>query len=137
MLIHQHLPGSKMKITLKVLLSCTLILPTLAWAQAGGCDAKRDSLEKEIAYAQAHGNPNRVQGLETALAKMKANCTDASLRSAHERKVAAAQGKLAQREHDLQEAKAQNKSAKKIAQRQKKVDEAHADLEKAQTEGVH
>lgn len=121
---------------IKVLLCCSAVFPILAWAQAGGCDAKRESLEKEITYAQAHGNAKRVEGLETALARMNANCTDASLHSASERKVAAAQKKLAEREHDLQEAKAEGKSAKKIAERQRKVDEAHAALERAQTESL-
>lgn len=123
-----------MKITLRIALLSSIVLPTLAWSQVGGCDARRDSLEKEIAYAEAHGNANRVDGLETALARMNGNCTDASLRSASERKVAAAQKRLAEREKDLHEAKAQGKSAKKIAERQRKVDEAHADLERAQAE---
>jgi hypothetical protein len=123
-----------MKITLKLVLLCSVTCPVLAWAQVGGCDMKRNSLEREVTYAQAHGNANRVGGLETALAQMNANCTDELLRSAGQRKVAAAQKKLAEREHDLQEARTQGKSPKKIAERQRKVDEAHADLERAQTE---
>ncbi|WP_144148699.1 DUF1090 domain-containing protein [Paraburkholderia sp. BCC1884] len=121
-----------MNTTLKIVLLSSIVMPTLTWAQAGGCDAKRASLEREIAYAQAHGNANRVDGLETALARMNANCTDASLRSDSERKVAEAQKRLAEREKDLRDAKAQGKSSKKIADRQRKVDEAHADLERAQ-----
>jgi len=65
---------------------------------------------------------------------MNANCTDDVLRSASQRKVAAAEKKLAERERDLQKARAQDKSSQKIAERQRKVDEAHADLERAQTE---
>jgi hypothetical protein len=126
-----------MKTTLKILLVCLVTYPMLASAQIGGCDAKRSSLEREIAYAQAHGNANRVDGLETALARMNANCTDEVLRSASQRKVAAAQKKLAEREHDLQEAKSDGKSAKKIAERQRKVDEAHADLERVQAESAN
>lgn len=125
-----------MKTTLKLLLLCPLVVPTLVWAQAGGCDAKRASLEQEITYAQAHHNANRVSGLETALAQLNANCTDASLRSAKERKVADAQKKLVEREKDLREARAQGKGSKKIADRQRKVDDAHADLEQAQTEAA-
>jgi hypothetical protein len=126
-----------MKTTLKILLVCLATYPMLASAQISGCDAKRSSLEREIAYAQAHGNANRVDGLETALARMNANCTDEVLRSASQRKVAAAQKKLAEREHDLQEAKSDGKSAKKIAERQRKVDEAHADLERVQAESAN
>lgn len=65
--------------------------PMVCTAQTGGCDAKRTSIEREISYAQAHGNAKRVDGLETALAQMNANCTDAVLRSDAQRKVAAAE----------------------------------------------
>lgn len=84
--------------------------------------------------APAHGNAKRVEGLKTALAQMSANCTDTLLRSDAQRKVAAAQKKLSERQHNLQEAKANGKSAKKIAERQHKVNEAHAELEKVQIE---
>jgi hypothetical protein len=110
------------------------LYPALCSAQTSGCEAKRSSIEKEIAYAQAHGNAKRVDGLETALAQMNANCTDAMLRSDAQRKVSAAQKKLAEREHDLQEVKADGKSAKKIAERQRKVDEAHAELARVEME---
>lgn len=123
-----------MKLAFKALLLVSIASPLYCAAQSKGCDAKRSSIEQEIAYARAHGNANRVDGLETALARLNANCTDASLRSESQRKVAAAQKKLAEREHDLQKAKDEGKSAKKIAERQHKVDEAHAELERAQTE---
>jgi DNA-binding NarL/FixJ family response regulator len=110
--------------------------PMVCTAQTGGCDAKRTSIEREISYAQAHGNAKRVDGLETALAQMSANCTDAVLRSDAQRKVAAAEKKLSERQRELQQAKADGKSAKKIAERQHKVDEAHAELEKVQTEAM-
>ncbi|MEA3113077.1 MAG: hypothetical protein QOG58_2876 [Caballeronia sp.] len=126
----------KMKTAFKVLLFSSVMCPMLVWAQVRGCDAKRASLEREITYAQAHGNGRRVDGLETALGRLNANCTDDVLRSASQRKVDAAQKKLAQREHDLEEARTQGKSSKKIAERQRKVDEAHADLERAQAESI-
>jgi ribonuclease HI len=112
------------------------VLPLVCFAQTTGCDAKRESVEQEIAYAQAHGNTKRVDGLETALAQINANCTDATLRSDAQRKVAQAQEKLTERERDLKRAKADGKSAKKIAERQRKVDEAHAELERLQTEAM-
>lgn len=120
----------------KVLLAGALCLPVLAFAQAASCDAKRASVEKEIQFAQTHGNANRVAGLETALASLNANCTDAALQSARQRKVADAQKRLAERERALQQAKAEGRGAKKIRDRQRKVDEAHADLEQAQTEAA-
>ncbi len=125
-----------MKTALKTLLIGIAICPAPCFAQASGCDAKRASIEQEIAYAKAHGNRNRLDGLQTALSKMNANCTDETLRSDAQRKVADAQEKLAERQKDLQEAKANGKSAKKIADRQRKVDEAHAELEQRQTEAA-
>ena len=123
-----------MNTTIKTLILGMTIYPLVCVAQTSGCDAKRTSIEREIAYAQAHGNAKRVDGLETALAQMNANCTDAVLRSDAQRKVVAAQKKLSERQHDLQQARADGKSAKKIAERQRKVDEAHAELESVQTE---
>jgi hypothetical protein len=119
---------------IKTLLFGIVVYPMMCSAQTSGCDAKRQSIEQEIAYARAHGNARRIEGLETALAHMNANCSDAVLRSDAQRKVDAAQRKLSERLHDLQEAKASGKSAKKIADRQRKVDEAHAELEKAQVD---
>lgn len=108
------------------------VSPIVCAAQTNGCDGKRASVEQEIRYAQAHGNTKRVEGLETALAQLNANCTDAGLRSDAQRKVTQAQTKLAERERDLQQAKSDGKSTKKIAERQRKVDEAHAELERLQ-----
>jgi hypothetical protein len=112
-------------------LFASFLLPTLALAQSSGCDAKRQSIENEIAYAQSHGNASRVSGLQTALAGVKDHCTEASLQKASEAKVTKARKDVAEREHDLQEAKDQGKSAKKIADRQRKLDQAHAELEQA------
>lgn len=120
-----------MKTSASFVLLMGFICPTLALAQSGGCDTKRQSIETEISYAQAHGNTARVQGLQKALAEMKVHCTDASLRSDAEQKVAKAQDKLQERQHDLQDAKAQGKSAQKIADRQRKLDDAHAELQQA------
>jgi DNA-binding NarL/FixJ family response regulator len=114
-----------------------VVFPMMCWAQVRGCDAKRESVEQEIAYAQAHGNTRRVDGLETALAQMNANCTDAVLRSDAQRKVAQAQEKLSERERALKQAKTEGKGAKKIAERQRKVDEAHTELETLQAEAAH
>ncbi|MGF6772374.1 hypothetical protein P3T18_004862 [Paraburkholderia sp. GAS199] len=125
-----------MNAALKVVLVGMAIYPMTGFAQTNSCDTKRHAIEQEIAYAQAHGNGKRVDGLETALAQLNANCTDATLRSDAQRKVASAQKKLAEREEDLKKAKADGKGAKKIADRQRKVDEAHAELEKVQMEAA-
>jgi hypothetical protein len=122
--------------TIKAFALGVVIVPVVCFAQTNGCDAKRKSVEQEISYAQAHGNTKRVDGLETALAQMNANCTDAVLRSDAQRKVSQAQEKLFERQRDLQKAKVDGKSAKKIAERQRKVDEAHTELETLQTEAA-
>ncbi|WP_199098690.1 DUF1090 domain-containing protein [Dyella sp. ASV21] len=108
-----------------------LLVPAMTFAQTGGCDAKRQSIENEIAYAQSRGNTARVQGLQKALAEVNAHCTDASLQREADQKVANARDTLTEREQELQEAKDQGKSPQKIADRQRKVDEAHAKLEQA------
>jgi hypothetical protein len=113
-----------------------VVFPVVCSAQTSGCDAKRNSVEQEIAYAQAHGNAKRIDGLETALAQLNANCTDAALRSDAQRKVTQAQKKLSEREQDLQKAKADGKSTRKIADRQRKVEEAHAELERVEIEAA-
>jgi DNA-binding NarL/FixJ family response regulator len=123
-----------MNTAIKAFLLGMAIYPMMCSAQTSGCDAKRRSIENEITYAQAHGNAKRTDGLETALAQMNANCTDAVLRSDAQRKVTSAERKLSERQRDLQEAKADGKSAKKIADRQRKVDEAHAELERVLVE---
>jgi hypothetical protein len=120
-----------MKVISSIMLLGSLIAPTVVLAQSAGCDAKRQSIETEIAYAQSHGNASRVRGLQTALAEVTAHCTDASLQSAANKKVAKARDDVAENERDLQEARDQGKSPKKIADRQRKLDQAHADLEQA------
>ncbi|WP_322049511.1 DUF1090 domain-containing protein [Paraburkholderia sp. J67] len=119
-----------------ILIGVASLYPLVCLAQIDGCDAKRHSIEQEIAYAKAHGNAKRVDGLEAALANLNANCSDAALHAAAQEKVAKAQKKLAEREHDLQKARAEGKSAKKIADRQRKVDDAHAELERAQIDAA-
>lgn len=120
-----------MRASTSILLFTSLVVPSLAFAQSSGCDAKRQSIESEIAYAQSHDNASRVRGLQTALAEVTAHCTDASLQSAANKKVAKARDEVAENERDLQQAKDQGKSAAKIADRQRKLDDAHAELEQA------
>ncbi|GJG96700.1 DUF1090 domain-containing protein [Cupriavidus pauculus] len=113
-----------------------LVITQSAWAQSERCEAKRGALENEIAYARAHGNKDRVSGLETALSKLTANCTDAALDAKTEQKIRDAQKKVDERERDLEKAKKEGKSQSKIAQRQRKLDEAHAELQRVQVEAA-
>jgi hypothetical protein len=120
-----------MKIIATTMLLASFFCSPLVLAQTNGCDAKRQSIENELAYAQAHGNKPRIEGLQKALSENKAHCTDASLQRDADQKVTKAQEKLTERQSDLDKAKADGKSAKKIADRQHKVDEAHAELQRA------
>ncbi len=120
-----------MKAVTSLVLLVACLCPAVLLAQSGACDAKRQSIEQEITYAQAHGNASRVQGLQTALAQVKAHCTDASLRSDAEQKVAKAQQKVVAQEQELEQAREQGKGADKMADRQRKVDDAHAQLQQA------
>lgn len=106
-----------MKVVTSLALLAASLCPAVLLAQSGGCDAKRQSIEQEITYAQAHGNASRVQGLQTALAQVKAHCSDESLRTDAEQKVAKAQQKVVARDQELQEAREQGKSADKMADR--------------------
>jgi hypothetical protein len=89
-----------MNIAIKAFLLGMVLSPMVCAAQTDGCDAKRQSIERET-YAKAHGNAKRVDGLEAALAQMNANCTDAA---AQRRTTQGGRGakKLAERERDLQ-----------------------------------
>ena len=49
-----------MKTAVKVFLLGMVVYPMVCSAQTNGCDAKRSSIEKEIAYAQTHSNAKRV-----------------------------------------------------------------------------
>jgi hypothetical protein len=69
-------------------------LPTSGARPATSTSSTNSPRPKEIAYAQTHGNAKRVDGRETALAQMNANCTDAVLRSDAQRKVDEAHAEL-------------------------------------------
>lgn len=105
--------------------------PTSNTKGKGGCDIKVAKIEKEIAYAKAHGNKNRVAGLEKSLAEVKANCNDQDLRADMEQKVTDKQRKVVEREADLKEAQVKG-DTKKIAKQQKKLAEAKQELLEAQ-----
>ncbi|GJG96718.1 DUF1090 domain-containing protein [Cupriavidus pauculus] len=113
-----------------------LVFTQSAWAQSERCEAKRSALENEIAYARAHGNKDRISGLETALSKLTANCTDAALDAKAEQRIRDAQKKVDERERDLEKAKKDGKSQSKIVQQQRKLDEAHAELQRVQVEAA-
>lgn len=102
-----------------------------AAAQPAGpatCDAKREAIGRDIEMARSKGQKQRVRGLETALAEVNRNCTDAKLAAEHQRRLRSQEREVAERERDLREAQ-QKGRASKIAEREKKLQEAQAELQ--------
>ncbi|MDR6177605.1 hypothetical protein QE393_000865 [Pseudomonas sp. SORGH_AS 211] len=116
--------------TRAVLFAATLLLPGLAVAADGGCAAKRLTLERQIAQAQAQGDAGRLAGLRRALGAVQAHCTDAGLRQQRLDVIQARSRDVAERERDLRSAQAKG-DADKIRVRTRKLAEARRELEEA------
>lgn len=97
------------------------------------CEYKRQNLERQIDYAQAHNNTHRVAGLQEALRQVNEHCTDNQLRKRKENKVADKQRKVAERQRELEQARVSGKR-EKIANKQAKLDEAREELAQARLE---
>lgn len=108
------------------------LLPVLAMAAAPTCADKKNDIEKELSYATQHHQTARIDGLQTALKKLDANCSDDQLKKAYQQKVDEKQAKLDKANQALQAAQQQGKSEKKIQRQKKKVAKAQAELEEAQ-----
>jgi hypothetical protein len=138
---HVAAPDSFIEINMKkailLLAAGTLALSTLGTAQAAqeskGCAAKIQNIKADLENARAHKNRAQISGLETALSRTQANCTDASLAKDRADDVAKAQDKVKEREQDLAEAQAKNDKSK-IRKATSKLDEARKDLAQAQAE---
>lgn len=92
------------------------------------CDAKRDSIRKDMAIAKEKGQTHRLKGLERALAGVDENCTDEGLRDAYRQDIEKKRAEVAERENDLRRAQA-NGDPDKIANRQRKLKEEQAELD--------
>lgn len=115
---------------MKTILICVSLFalyatPSFAATPSPACDAKRASIESQIAAAKARGQ--KIAGLDKALLENKAHCTDESLAKEREGKIRGAQQKVTAREADLHAAE-QKGDAKKIAKRQAKLEEARKEL---------
>lgn len=97
-----------------------------------GCAAKKQSIERELAYAREHNNSSRVRGLERALAAAS-DCDDAKLQREREDKIRDAEKKVKEREEELAEEKAEGKR-KDIQKAERKLKEAQDDLAAARAE---
>lgn len=98
-----------------------------------GCEYKRQHLEHQIDYAQAHNNTHRVAGLQEALRQVNEHCTDNKLRKRKENKIADKQRKVAERQRELEEARVSGKR-EKIANKQAKLNEARKELAQARAD---
>jgi len=97
------------------------------------CEAKREAIGRDIEAAKAQGQEYRVRGLETALAEVRRNCSDAKLVAEHQRRIRNQERKVAERERDLREAQRKGR-ADKIADREEKLRAAQSALQ--QLKGV-
>lgn len=115
---------------------CYSFMVSDAIAGYEGCEYKRQHLERQIDYAQAHNNYHRVAGLQEALRQVDEHCTDNQLRRRKETKVAEKQRKVEERQRELEQARASGKR-EKIANKQAKLDEAREELTEARREHSH
>jgi len=127
--------------TLVLFTSCTLLAaPLFAAEQAppSECLLKSQEISSKIQEAKSEGNKAQQAGLETALAEVNANCTEASLVKQREQKVLDAKREVSRRQSDLNKAMDKgdpekiNKRKDKLAESRKELQDAQAELEKVQ-----
>lgn len=116
-----------MKTLLTALALFAFITPALAADLT--CEDKIKSIENEISYAKEHNNKNRLNGLEKALEKTKANCTDENLAEKRADEIADKQKDIDEAQEELDEAISKGKSADKIMKKQKKLEEKTRELQ--------
>lgn len=122
---------------MKALISSLLLvvaMPALAdTASNPRCEAKAADIQQQIEAAKTAGHDGKVNGLNTALEKVRDNCTDKTLLRELEGKVGEARDEVREREADLREAELSG-DASKIAKRQAKLEEAREELKQAEAE---
>ena len=96
------------------------------------CQEKEQDIQREISYAEKHHNQSRIDGLNTALSQVRANCSNDKLRADHQQKITKQQEEVAERQRELREAK-QKGDTDKINKRQRKLDEAQRELRELET----
>lgn len=96
------------------------------------CQQKEQSIQHEIDMAKKHDNQRRVNGLERALTETHANCSDVSLKAAHQDKIRQHEKKVAEREQELKQEKAEGNDREKIAKREQKLADARHELKEVQ-----
>lgn len=109
-----------------------MLVAGLAQAQES-CASKEAEISQQLEHARAHGNDRRARGLETALGKVRANCTDEVLQAERQEEIEEARDEVVERESDLREALEEG-SPRKIETRKHKVLEAQDELRDALAE---
>lgn len=115
----------------RTVLAIALLSLTSAAQASSLCSEKEQDIQREIGYAEKHQNQSRVDGLNKALKEVRANCTDSSLRVAHQKKITEQKAEITERKADLNEARAKG-DADKISKREQKLAEAEHELKTLQ-----
>ena len=110
---------------MNVLVAMTLLALASGLAQAQeSCAGKEAEIRRQLEHAREQGNADRIEGLETALGKVRAHCTDAGLQAER-------QEEIGEREAELQEA-LDDGHQQKIGKRERKLAEAREALRELQ-----
>lgn len=137
-----------MKKMIRLAILPLVITFSVGYAHAGyNCNAKKAALEKQLAYAKAHGNHYRVAGLERALKNVALHCTDAGLTKDAQDKVDKLTVKLNEKISELAriqssldsasaagDAKKAAKYQEKLADKQEDIDDVLEELKEAQAD---
>ncbi|MCQ4289192.1 DUF1090 domain-containing protein [Pseudomonas stutzeri] len=113
---------------MKIAVAMTLLslMTGLAHAQES-CASKEAGILRQLEHAREQGNAGRIGGLETALSKVRAHCTDAELQAERQEDIDEAREEISEREADLQEA-LRGGDPEKIETRERKLAEARNEL---------
>jgi acyl carrier protein phosphodiesterase len=124
---------------MKMLAAAVALSSILQYAQASTttdtCDARRQDIERQMAIAQSNNNYDQVNGLQTALNQLNANCAPQAIAQRHADEVAKYQRKLNDRLAELKISIEYKSKPSAIAKHQGKVDEARAELERVKAKG--
>lgn len=115
----------------RTVLAIALLSLTSATHANSLCSEKEQDIQREIGYAEKHQNKSRVDGLNKALKEVRTNCTDSSLRAAHQKKINEQKAEITERKADLKEARAKG-DTDKISKREQKLSEAEHELKTLQ-----
>ncbi|MBA1261841.1 DUF1090 domain-containing protein [Stutzerimonas stutzeri] len=113
---------------MKTVIAMTLLslVTGLAHAQES-CASKEADILRQLEHAREQGNTGRIEGLETALGKVRAHCTDAGLQAERQEEIDEAREEIREREAELQEALREG-DPKQIEKRERKLAEAREEL---------